>query len=119
MDNVDTDLQKKIDELGLYHIDDKTYNKHLKVYEKVGIDVTYFKYYKWYGKRFVPYSKEYLISLTMKELLKRDKEKYKQCNSSFFVRLKRKIDVWIFKGKVKSLGGLADWLKKHSKDEEG
>ncbi|OQR57876.1 hydrolase [Bacillus sp. CDB3] len=83
MGHIETDLQRKVDALGLYVVDDVVYTEHLKVYEKVGVDVTHLKYYKWYGKRFVPYSKEYLISSTMKDLLKRDKEKYKQYNSSF------------------------------------
>ncbi|MCQ6530937.1 hypothetical protein [Bacillus mycoides] len=113
MEHIETDLQKKIDALGLYVVDDVVYMEHLKVYEKVGVDVTHFKYYKWYGKRFVPYSKEYLISSTMKDLLKRDKEKYKQFNSFFMVRLKRKLAVWILRGKVTSLGKLVEWLKKH------
>ncbi|PEP89764.1 hypothetical protein [Bacillus toyonensis] len=119
MEHIETDLQRKIDALGLYVVDDMVYTEHLKVFEKIGFDVMHFTYYKWYGKRFVPYSKEYLISVTMEDLLRRDKEKYKQYTSSFFVRLKRKLDVWTLKGKVKSVGGLANWLQKHSKDEEG
>lgn len=118
MSNVDIDLQKKVDALGLHVVDDVVYNEHLKAYEQVGIDVTHFTYYKWYGKCFVPYSKDYLLSSTMKELLKRDNEKYQQYNYPFFIRLKGRLDVWILKGKLKLLGGLAKWGWKQSKDGE-
>lgn len=58
MNNVDIDLQKKVHALGLHIVDDVVYNKHLKAYKQVGIDVNHFTYYKWYGKCFVPYSKD-------------------------------------------------------------
>ncbi|MEK4614084.1 hypothetical protein [Bacillus sp. FSL K6-0067] len=118
MSNVDIDLQKKVDALGLHVVDDVVYKEHLKAYEQVGIDVTYLTYYKWYGKCFVPYSKDYLLSSTMEELLKRDNEKYKQYKYSFLARLKGRLDVWILKGKLKLLGGLAKWGWKRSKDGE-
>ncbi|HHL0970796.1 TPA: hypothetical protein ACQUHP_002314 [Bacillus cereus] len=118
MNITSTDLQKKIDKLQLCFVDDCVYQEHLKAYEELGIYTERFEYYKMYGQCFVPYSKEYVMRSTMEELLKRDKEKYIQCSPSFFNRLKRKMGVWIWKGKLKSLGGLAEWVQKHSKGEK-
>lgn len=100
MDSVDIDLQNKIDALSLHPVNDTIYNKYLEPMENIGMNVTRFKYYKLYGQYFIPYSKEYLISSTIKELLKKDKENYKQFCPSFFVRLIRKVSMWNFKRKL-------------------
>ncbi|WP_179863563.1 hypothetical protein [Bacillus cereus] len=118
MDTTNTDLQKKIDMLQLCPADENVYNEYLKNYEELGIDIQCFEYYKMYGQRFVPYSKEYIMYSNMEELLKRDKQKHIQFRSSFFNRLKRKAEAWIWRGKVKLLGELAEWVQKHSKDEK-
>ncbi|PHG63757.1 hypothetical protein [Bacillus toyonensis] len=118
MATTNTDLQKKIEMLQLCLVDDRVYQEHLKAYEELGIYTERFEYYKMYGQCFVPYSKEYVMRSTIEELLKRDKEKHIQCSSSLFNRLKRKMGVWIWRGKMKSLGGLAEWVQKYSKDEK-
>ncbi|WP_208742848.1 hypothetical protein [Bacillus cereus] len=116
MEITNIDLQRKIEMLQLCSVNDSIYNEYLKDYEELGIDVKRFEYYKMYGQRFVPYSKEYVIRSNMKELLKRDKEKYMQFNPSFFCELKRKMDIWKWKGKIKWLGRLSEWAQKQSKD---
>ncbi|MED2777677.1 hypothetical protein P4278_28055 [Bacillus thuringiensis] len=116
---MNTDLQKKIDALQLCLVDETIYEECLKTYEEIGIDVKKFEYYKMYGDHLIPYSKEYIIRSSMKELMKRDKEKYIQFNPSFFKRVKRNWEVWTLKRKVKVLRGLTEWGQKHAKDEEG
>ncbi|MEK4676654.1 MULTISPECIES: hypothetical protein [Bacillus] len=118
MDTTNTDLQMKIDRLQLCPVDDCVYQEHLKAYEELGLYTKRFTYYKMYGQCFVPYSKEYVMRSTMEELLKRDKEKCIQCSPSFFNRLKRKMGIWIWRGKMKSLGGIAEWVQKRAKDEK-
>ncbi|MGR5978950.1 hypothetical protein ACT7DJ_14705 [Bacillus cereus] len=90
MEITNIDLQRKIEMLQLCSVNDSVYNEYLKDYEELGIDVKRFEYYKMYGQRFVPYSKEYVIRSNMKELLKRDKEKYMQFSPSFLGQLKKK-----------------------------
>ncbi|MES5940649.1 MULTISPECIES: hypothetical protein [unclassified Bacillus cereus group] len=118
MDTTNTELQIKIDMLQLCPVNDRVYHEHLKAYEELGIYTERVEYYKMYGQCFVPYSKEYVMRSTIEELLQRDKEKYMQCKPSFFNRLKRKVGVWIWRGKVKSLGGLAEWSQKYLKDKK-
>ncbi|PHG57783.1 hypothetical protein [Bacillus toyonensis] len=118
MDTTNTDLQRKIDMLQLCPVDDCVYKEHLKTYEELGLDTQRWEYYKMYGQRFVPYSKEYVMRSNIEELLKRDKEKYIQYSPSSFDWLKRKVGIWIWKGKVKSLRGLTKLIQKHSKDKK-
>ncbi|XKK19984.1 hypothetical protein HFP67_31710 [Bacillus sp. CB102A.1] len=99
-------------------MDEKIYEECLKAYEEIGVDVKEFEYYKIYGNYLIPYSKEYVMRSNMKDLIKRDKEKYIQFSPSFFNRLKRKWDIWILKGKVKVIGGLTEWSQKHSRGEK-
>lgn len=103
MDNINQDLQKKIDALGLHHVDDIIYDKYLNAWGNIGIGDIHYEYYKMYGKQFMPYSKEYLIRTPIEQLLKRDKENYKQFCPSFFMRLKDKYFEWKFKRWVKKL----------------
>ncbi|OLR26844.1 hypothetical protein [Bacillus cereus] len=118
METTHPDLQMKIDMLQLCPMDNCVYHEHLKAYEELGIDIKRFEYYKIYGERLVPYSKEYVMRSNMEELWKRDQEKCVQFSPSFFDRLKRKVDVWIWKRKVKSLGGIAELVQKYSEEEK-
>ncbi|MGG2091911.1 hypothetical protein AB1283_04160 [Bacillus sp. S13(2024)] len=95
MDKINTDLQRKINALGLLSVGTTIHNEYLKERDVVGSDVSHFEYYKMYGKQPMFYSREYLISSTIEELLKKDKKNYQQFCPSFFVPLKRKFGVEI------------------------
>ncbi|MEK4501818.1 hypothetical protein [Bacillus sp. FSL R12-0069] len=104
MSNIDTDLQKKVDALGLNPVDDTIYNEHLKVHEGTGFGhVSRFKYYKLYGQEIVFYSNEHLIESNIKDLLDNDKLNYKRFCPSFFIRLKRKIDGWLLRRELNKM----------------
>jgi ribosomal protein S27E len=74
---LDTDLQRKINALGLLIIDETAYNKYLRPYEetykRAKIDINRIKYYKLYGKEHMLYSVKYIERTPMEELLKADK----------------------------------------------
>ncbi|EKS8367110.1 MULTISPECIES: hypothetical protein [Bacillus] len=97
MERIEAGLQKKINMLNLRVVDDIVYTEYLKVYEEVGIDVTSFQYYGVHGQYLAFYSKEYLMRLPRKEVLKKAKDISQRQNASFFSVLKKKTDVWILK----------------------
>ncbi|CUB55719.1 hypothetical protein BN2127_JRS10_03374 [Bacillus subtilis] len=97
------DLQQKIVALDLLPIDESIYVRYLKVREDIGLDTRRFTHYKMYKHVFMPYSNDYLTGTSLEELLKKDKENYKQFCPSFFVRLKDKYFIWKFKRTLKKL----------------
>ncbi|PGV86824.1 hypothetical protein COD86_30230, partial [Bacillus cereus] len=56
-----------------------------------------FKYYKMYGQQPMFYSMKHLMYSTIEELVKNDKTNDKQFNPSFFMRVKRRVDRWVFR----------------------
>ncbi|QIW22364.1 hypothetical protein [Bacillus thuringiensis] len=112
MDNINADLQKKIDMLSLHPVSNLIYAKYLMPYEERDSNLTRYKYYKIYGQEPMFYSKSYLMDSTIEVLLEQDKLNHKRFCPSFFVRVKNKIDVW----KLKGLMMITGWLKKYSKE---
>ncbi|PEP91585.1 hydrolase [Bacillus toyonensis] len=101
MEHIETGLQKKIDALGLRPLDDTTYDRYFKNRTIVKIDELQFKYYKMYGQQPMFYSMIHLMDSTIEELVKNDENNKKQFNPSFFMRLKRRFDRWVFRGLVR------------------
>lgn len=101
MEHIETDLQKKIDVLGLCPLDDITYDRYFKNRTVVGMDELQFKYYKMYGQQPMFYSMTHLMDSTIEELVKNDEKNNKQFNPSFSMRLKRRINRWLFRGVVR------------------
>ncbi|MEX5523265.1 hypothetical protein ABFV50_32140, partial [Bacillus cereus] len=67
----------------------------------VEMDELQFKYYKMYGQQPMFYSMTHLMDSTIEELVKNDEKNQKQFNPSFFMRLKRRVDRWLFRGVVR------------------
>ncbi|PEF33356.1 hydrolase [Bacillus wiedmannii] len=101
MEHIETNLQKKIDVLGLRPLDDATYERYFKNRTVVGIDELQFKYYKMYGQQPMFYSMIHLTDSTIEDLVKNDEKNKKQFNPSFLMRLKRRFDRWLFRGVVR------------------
>ncbi|MBJ8113553.1 hydrolase [Bacillus cereus group sp. N6] len=101
MEHIETDIQKKVDALGLRPLDDTIYDRYFKNRTVVEIDELQFKYYKMYEQQPMFYSMVHLMNSTIEELVKNDEKNKKQFNPSFFMRLKRKFNRRLFRGVVR------------------
>ena len=101
MEHIETEVQRKIDALGLSPLDDIIYHRYFKNRTVVEMDELQFKYYKMYGQQPMFYSMTHLMDSTIEELVKNDEKNQKQFNPSFFMRLKRRVDRWLFRGVVR------------------
>lgn len=97
MGQIETDLQQKIDVLGLHPLDDIIYERYFKNRTIVKMNELQFKYYKMYGKQPMFYSIAHLKGSTLEELVRNDEMNYKQFNPSFLIRLKRRMNRWMFR----------------------